>query len=164
MTDRRLTPDERQIWHKVARTVSPRRRGSARPEPTHEEFAGMMRVPPHVPDHRPKAAIGAPALNQDRKIRRGRVTIDRKLDLHDKTQAEAYPLLRLSLQRAGGAGAEMRSCCNRQRRAAGRRVAPGFPRVDQCAGYSPHGGQLCSGPCSPRRKRCLVCLFETNLG
>ncbi len=103
MTDRRLTPDERQIWQKVAKTVAPRRRGSARPEPSHEDFANMMRLPPPVQptSHAPTATL---ELNQDRKTRRGRVDIDMKVDLHDKTQAEAFPMLRLTLERAASRG------------------------------------------------------------
>lgn len=103
MTSRRLTPDERQIWQKVARTVAPRRRGSARPEPSHEEFANMMRLP--VTAQATKTAVASPLeLNRDRKTRRGRIVVDAKIDLHDKTQAQAYPLLRLTLERAASRG------------------------------------------------------------
>lgn len=103
MSSRRLTPDERQIWQKVARTVAPRRRGSARPEPTHEDFANMMRLPPKT--H--AASIPATSIldiNRDRKTRRGRVDIDAKIDLHDRTQDEAYPLLKLTLERSVSRG------------------------------------------------------------
>ena len=99
MTGRPLTSEERQVWQKVTRTVSPRQHGSARPEPGHEEFMHMMRVPPRMPV--PSAAIDVDLqINKDRKTRRGRVPVDAKLDLHDKTQAEAWPLLSLSVQRS----------------------------------------------------------------
>lgn len=103
MTGRPLTSEDRQIWQKVTRTVAPRRRGSARPEPGHEDFLNMMRLPPHAlktakpPSHQLE-------LNRDKKTRRGRVEIDSKVDLHDKTQEQAWPMLKLSVERAARNG------------------------------------------------------------
>jgi len=49
MTDRPLKPGETKIWRHVSQTVSPRRRpkgkGSAKPLPTREDFANMLRIP-----------------------------------------------------------------------------------------------------------------------
>ena len=103
MTKRPLTPEERQVWQKVTRTVSPRRPGSARPEPGHEAFQNMMRVPPRMPAMAPSATTDL-QVNQDRKTRRGRLVFDAKLDLHDKTQAEAWPLLCLRVKRSADRG------------------------------------------------------------
>lgn len=103
MTERPLTSEERQVWQKVSRTVSPRRQGSARPEPGHDTFMHMMRVPPAAQTTSP-ATHSDLQINQDRKTRRGRVAVDAKLDLHDKTQAEAWPLLSLTVKRSSRRG------------------------------------------------------------
>jgi len=105
--DRPIKPDERQIWGRVARTVRPRRRPhghkSAKPYPltgtSREDFANMLRVPPQTPD----AARPLPQsldVNQDKKTRRGQVSIDTKIDLHDMTQAQARPALQRAVIRA----------------------------------------------------------------
>lgn len=111
MTGRKLQPDEKQIWGKVAKTVSPRRafKGpkSAKPlppkGPTTQDFANMLRVPPlERPSQR-----GLPQsldVNQDKKVRRGRVVIDAKIDLHDMTQNMARPALHRAIMRASNRG------------------------------------------------------------
>lgn len=99
MTRRRLEPEERKIWQKVARTVTPRRAGSAKAIPTRDEFADMLRLPPE----RPQSTQGAAQVlerNQDKKTRRGRVNIDTKIDLHDMTQEQARKALRAAIIRA----------------------------------------------------------------
>lgn len=103
MIDRPLTPEDRQIWQKVSRTVSPRRKGSARPEPGHDAFLHMMRVPP-ITNTAVSDIQSDLEINKDRKTRRGRIVIDAKLDLHDKTQAEAWPLLSLTVKRSARRG------------------------------------------------------------
>ncbi len=99
MSERRLTPDERQIWQRVARTVAPRQPGRARPRHAPEDFAGMIRLPPPETRHQapPKTAL---AVNHDKQTRRGRVHIDAQIDLHDKTREQAFPLLLATLKRA----------------------------------------------------------------
>ena len=104
MSGRKLEPEEKQVWGRVARTVSPRRafKGpkSAKPlppkGPTTQDFANMLRLPAlEKPTQR-----GLPQsldVNQDKKVRRGRVSIDAKIDLHDMTQNMARPALHLSL-------------------------------------------------------------------
>lgn len=103
MTERPLTSEERQVWQNVSRTVSPRRKGSARPEPGHDAFLHMMRIPP-VTQTNLVTAQSDLQINQDRKTRRGRVIVDAKLDLHDKTQTEAWPLLLLRVKRSAQRG------------------------------------------------------------
>ena len=115
MTGRKLQPDEKQIWGKVAKTVSPRRafKGpkSAKPlppkGPTTQDFANMLRLPPL---ERPSQG-GLPQsldVNQDKKVRRGRVVIDAKIDLHDMTQNMARPALHRAIMRASNRG---HKCC-----------------------------------------------------
>jgi len=103
MTDRPLKPGETKIWHHVSKTVSPRRRpkgkGSAKPLPTREDFASMMRIPIGEPP-RSKPLPQSLDVNQDKRVRRGRVEIDAKIDLHDMTQNRARPALHRAIIRA----------------------------------------------------------------
>jgi DNA-nicking Smr family endonuclease len=39
-------------------------------------------------------------VNQDKRVRRGRVEVDAKIDLHDMTQADAKPALHRAIMRA----------------------------------------------------------------
>jgi len=103
MTDRPLKPGETKIWRHVSKTVSPRRRpkgkGSAKPLPTREDFASMMRIPiGEAP--RSKPLPQSLDVNQDKRVRRGRVEIDAKIDLHDMTQDKARPALNRAIMRA----------------------------------------------------------------
>jgi DNA-nicking Smr family endonuclease len=92
MTPRNLTPPEKQIWDKVAKTVTPRRKRGAKPVVSSEDFAAMIRTtPPPQTTSRPRPK--SLDVNQDKKVRRGRVDIDAKIDLHDMTQDAAYPAL-----------------------------------------------------------------------
>jgi len=99
MTYRRLLPEERKVWNKVAKTVAPRRPKSAKAVPTREDFAHMLRLPPNAPET-PRGLPQSLERNQDKKTRRGRVVIDAKIDLHDMTQAEARPALHKAIIRA----------------------------------------------------------------
>ncbi len=94
MTNRPIKPEEKQIWNRVARTVTPRRPKSAKAisSPSRDDFATMLRLPPVAVSTRPPP-LHSLDINRDKKIRRGRVHIDAKIDLHDMTQAEARPAL-----------------------------------------------------------------------
>jgi len=107
MTDRPIKPEEKKVWGRVARTVRPRRRPhghkAAKPYPltgpSREEFANMLRVPPQ------RSEVQRPLpqsldVNRDKGVRRGKVSIDSKIDLHDLTQAQAKPALQRSIIRA----------------------------------------------------------------
>ena len=103
MTGRPLKPGETKIWHHVSKTVSPRRRpkgkGSAKPLPTREDFANMLRIPAaDVPNAKPLPQ--SLDVNQDKRVRRGRVDIEAKIDLHDMTQDKARPALHRAIMRA----------------------------------------------------------------
>ena len=102
---RRLKREDRKIWQRVARTVSPRRypkgKGSAKamPNPSAEDFANMLRLPPQAAA--PQRGLPQSLdVNQDKKTRRGQVSIDTKIDLHDMTQAQAKPALFKAIIRA----------------------------------------------------------------
>lgn len=102
---RPLGPSERVVWNRVARTVTPRRKphgkGAAKPRlnPTRDDFSAMMRLPPLSPKTT-KPITGAVPLAIDRTVRRGKVEIDARLDLHGMTQAEALQSLSTALFRA----------------------------------------------------------------
>ena len=103
MTERPLKPGETKIWRHVSQTVSPRRRpkgkGSAKPLPTREDFANMLRIP--APEaSRTKSIPQTLDVNQDKRVRRGRVEINAKIDLHDMTQNMARPALHRAIIRA----------------------------------------------------------------
>lgn len=103
MTDRPLKPGETKIWRHVSKTVSPRRRpkgkGSAKPLPTREDFAHMLRIPAgQAPQAKPLPQ--SLDVNQDKRVRRGRIQIDAKIDLHDLTQNFARPALHRAIVRA----------------------------------------------------------------
>lgn len=103
MTSRPLQPGEKKIWGHVAQTVSPRRKpkgkGSAKPLPTREDFAHMLRLPAQdTPAVKPIPKTLD--VNQDKRVRRGRVEIDAKIDLHDLTQIKAKPALHRAIMRA----------------------------------------------------------------
>lgn len=103
MTERPLRPSETKIWRHVAQTVSPRRKpkgkGSAKPLPSREDFANMLRLPA-APSVRAKPTPLTLDVNQDKRVRRGRVDIDAKIDLHDMTQSMAQPALHRAIIRA----------------------------------------------------------------
>ena len=87
-----LSPDEKSIWKKVARTIAPRKsekgHGSSRPSFSMLEFENMLRLP--VERKRPKEKNKLKVeINQDKKTRRGRVQIEAQIDLHDMTQSQA---------------------------------------------------------------------------
>ncbi|WP_298918102.1 Smr/MutS family protein [uncultured Algimonas sp.] len=106
---RRLDETERLVWNRVARTVRPRRRphgkGAAKPEPsaTRDDFAAMMRLPPLRMISTP-APNGPVPRNADKSVRKGRVEIDRRLDLHGLTRSEARRTLSTALFRSAKRG------------------------------------------------------------
>jgi DNA-nicking Smr family endonuclease len=100
---RPLRPEEKSDWTRVARTVAPRRypkgKGSAKPLPTRDDFANMLRIAPSAPASS-RSAGERLEINNDKKTRRGRVEIDSKIDLHDMTQTEAKDALARAVIRA----------------------------------------------------------------
>ncbi|WP_439632563.1 Smr/MutS family protein [Glycocaulis sp.] len=107
---RTLTPEERALWRKVSRTARPLPAGGMRVQPpvNEEVFAALLRgrsgtapaalnagtVPRSAPVER-----GA-----ERKVRRGRVEIDARIDLHGETADHARQMLLAFLSRAAMKG------------------------------------------------------------
>ena len=105
MAMRRLTKDDKKIWHQVARTVrplmpklNPQEQGALRAQM--ETYIHLKPAPGPVL-HR---AQGALQTSADKKIRKGRVQINRKIDLHDMTRDQAFPYLVDQIVRAYGRG------------------------------------------------------------
>ena len=100
---RPLKGEEKEVWKRVTRTVSPRRypkgKGSAKPLPTREDFSNMLRLAPSTPLGS-KPIPQTLEINNDKKTRRGRVEIEAKIDLHDMTQSEAKLALSRAVMRA----------------------------------------------------------------
>ena len=105
MSPRKLSQSEERLWHKISRTVTPRRTGSAKAlarktsRPGQDEFAAMLRVPPV--QTAPIRHMAVPLdISRCKNVRRGRVTIEAQIDLHDKTQTQARGALIAAIIRA----------------------------------------------------------------
>ncbi len=90
-------PEDKNLWGRVARTVSPLRSGSSKPEK--QEFLNMLQIS-DIKNIRQTPKSGPLFTKQDKKTRRGKVEFDRKLDLHDLTQTEAFSKLRHGIIRS----------------------------------------------------------------
>jgi len=104
---RRLSPEERRIWSRVARTVrlAPGRVIADEPEPVGDAAAPQRAAAPSQ-NHSPKPTRAKPSPPEDlsgqRKIRRGQNEIDARLDLHGHTQDTAHrELIEFLLRHAG---------------------------------------------------------------
>lgn len=110
---RRLSDEERALWERVQRTARPLSgRRIIAPEPSTEpapDTAPAAEPPPLVhqtaasPPRRP-AQLPDIDLNTRRKIARGRIGIDARIDLHAMTQGEAHARLFGFLSRAQADG------------------------------------------------------------
>lgn len=101
MSGRRLKPDERQIWRQVIKTVTPL-------HPSREDLEAELMAetagqtiartgqPDRKPAPQPAAAKAKPPpadRSAERRLRRGRVEIDARIDLHGMTQEAARTAL-----------------------------------------------------------------------
>jgi DNA-nicking Smr family endonuclease len=105
---RRLSPDERRLWSKVARTVRPAPgKFIENEEDPGETLSGPMHVAPPGPAKPPPARRAGPPedLSGQRRIRRGQHVIEARLDLHGHTQDSARRELQLFLSRQAAQGA-----------------------------------------------------------
>jgi DNA-nicking Smr family endonuclease len=109
--ERRLDPEERALWARVAATVTPlaaRRKSSPAPAetPAPPTAAKAARTPsPTPPRPRPAGSAAAPPADTldggwDRRLRRGMVGPDRTIDLHGHTLLSAHAALEAALARA----------------------------------------------------------------
>ena len=108
-TSRGLTHDERVLWSRVASTAVPLA-GKAvhllsepEPEPPRPEAVKAAAPPPRVvtPDTGRQHAFDQPTR---RKLARGRLPVEAKVDLHGLTQADAHGFLLSFLHAAHGRG------------------------------------------------------------
>jgi DNA-nicking Smr family endonuclease len=106
-TSKNLTDADRRVWKRVTRTVTPKAPQKTAPiekaqAQREAEFGLMMRQPP-IKISRPRTP-GPLEVTAAKAVRRGRVRIDAKIDLHDLTLVEAYPLLERGLIRHYNSG------------------------------------------------------------
>lgn len=111
--NRDLTEDERILWNLVARTAHPLKGKSLPPSPAAPEEPVMAKQPVGAPT---AATPAAKAPVQDRrqihhldrvtqkKISKGRLPLEARIDLHGLRQDEAYGLLLSFLNRAHASG------------------------------------------------------------
>jgi DNA-nicking Smr family endonuclease len=113
---RPLTADEHELWSHVTRSIAPlrRRRPAPNVEPAVEEPPPQPARPvPRVAESRPPAPRSQPRppglapidRRLKQKLARGREAIDRSIDLHGLTQAEAHAALVRFLRNARAEGA-----------------------------------------------------------
>lgn len=106
---RRLSPEERRLWSRVARTVKPARGKSIEIETDEPETLGrgVTAVAPEVvaKPKAPKRPTLPDDLSGQRRVRRGQHEIDARLDLHGHTQDTAHRELVEFLLRQAGQGA-----------------------------------------------------------
>ena len=113
MTKRRMTPDEAQLWRQVAKTARPLP-GRQLPEEKRPALsvkadqsgplASVSRVAAPSSPKRPVTALTGVAKSDKKKIRRGRMATDGRIDLHGMTQDTARRRLTAYLQQAQTAG------------------------------------------------------------
>ncbi|MAL11152.1 MAG: DNA mismatch repair protein MutS [Maricaulis sp.] len=106
---RDLRPEERTIWRKVARTAKPL--DPHRTGPEREHFAGLMSESAETPGIRIPAKKAAeppktpPAdRSAEKRVRRGRIEVEARIDLHGMTQDRARTLLGRFLHSAKARG------------------------------------------------------------
>ena len=97
---RGLTPDEKRLWREVAKTVKPRRlapieEDNPAPAPAPPSTRGAHTGSTALTTRVAKAVPAAPPANRhgEKKVRRGQLEIDAKLDLHGHTQDRAQAAL-----------------------------------------------------------------------
>lgn len=107
---RRLTPDERRLWSRVAKTVRPAPGKTIEAEEPEAPAAAWQSsasfpVQPEAPPKRPHRPGPPEDLSGQRKIRRGQNEIDARLDLHGHTQDTAHREVVDFILRQAGLGA-----------------------------------------------------------
>ncbi|WP_018267357.1 Smr/MutS family protein [Methylosinus sp. LW4] len=114
-----LSREEIELWNKVTADVRPSRGRRRRPQEEQpveagEPKKGAAAAPPPTPapaEKKPRPRPAAPPAEIDHrtrtKLRRGRLEVEAKLDLHGLRQAEAQTALYDFLRRAQAAGARM---------------------------------------------------------
>ncbi|NQV19927.1 MAG: Smr/MutS family protein [Rhodospirillales bacterium] len=115
--ERRTTADEDTLWRYAVREITPLRRGEKMTRPAQRQVNYGKSAPKRTgpnPALAPSAALnaqplsGPPGIGHDKRnaqrLKRGRTTIDGRLDLHGMTLDEAHGALDGFLDRADRAG------------------------------------------------------------
>ncbi len=112
MRRRRLSPEEHELWRQVARTVTPlddARTPPPLPAPTPAEPAAPTPPAPAAAKPASTPSGGSPASHGTldhrtaQRLRRGRVPIDARFDLHGHTQSSAHAALLRFIERSRAA-------------------------------------------------------------
>jgi DNA-nicking Smr family endonuclease len=114
---RKLSEEERTLWHRVVGSIVPlARRGTQALQPTKASAAADKTSAPSTPIRAPALGAGratrsAPPLEafdrrQRQRLARGTQSIDARIDLHGKTQGEAHGALVRFLRKAQRDGAK----------------------------------------------------------
>lgn len=107
-----LTEDERILWNLVARSTKPLKGKTApdpepprpdRPDPALSPAPTSV-APPPAPAQQPKLQVHHLDRLTQRKIAKGRLPLEARIDLHGMRQNEAYSLLLAFLRRAHSSG------------------------------------------------------------
>lgn len=110
---RLLSPDEVELWTRVTADVrpAPGRAPRRTPEPAPRGAEQKTAAAPESAEKKPAPRPNPPLADVDHrtrtKLRRGRLDVDAKLDLHGLRQAEAQRALLDFLRRAQAGGARM---------------------------------------------------------
>jgi DNA-nicking Smr family endonuclease len=111
---RKLSDEERMLWHRITRSVAPLRRrvvepGEAASTTGKVRAAPAVRAPAPVRTPAPPAKLAPNVESLDRRLKRrlarGIVDINARLDLHGKTQSQAHAALLRFLHKAQSDGA-----------------------------------------------------------
>ncbi len=112
---RRLSQAEHELWSAVTADVRPFRPRPAAPPPAPAPPPGPLKasggpavsLPPRVEPPRPVTPLADIDHRTRTKLRRGRLEVDAKLDLHGMRQAEAERALNAFLRRVQGEGGKV---------------------------------------------------------
>ncbi len=98
---RPLVKEDETIWQRVARTVRPLAPHSSAPSPKKapQNTQSYVHLPP-TPGPILHRSAGDIQIQKGNKIRKGKITIDSKIDLHDFTRDQAFPVLVRKITRA----------------------------------------------------------------
>ena len=114
MARRRVSDEEQALWRSVTRTISPLRGKRRESEPAPDDAKPKAKPETRRPSSRhpvaslqtPSAPALAPLDRRDRqRLARGTQSIDARLDLHGRTQAQAHAALLRFLRRVQADGA-----------------------------------------------------------
>ena len=154
---RHLTEDEAALWHQVAQTVTPisnrmvpspfpekpEPSSSTRRNPDAAATTPARKLPP-MPSYTPSQSRTAPPAGSGiddrtaRKVLKGQLQIDDRIDLHGMTQSQAHGRLVAFLHRCHGEGKRMVMVITGKGRLSGgilRQMVPHWLSEPQCAVY-----------------------------